>query len=261
MKQLIVCLLALALLCLTGCGVQTPAANPAVTTEPTTVPTTEATEPPPPPVLTGERMVDGRDRCTAVYQYDEAGRLIHIDRTRDADGKLYNYEDYTYDENGRLIQKEQWLKEDVPAYIISYEYDTSGTLIRINNEKVHEAIWNWYEVIYTDTGLVEMYKVHDLKKNIDALVGYIYFTYDIQGREILQEEYDLKENLLRSVATTYNDQGLVSVVETHSHGTHFDTRIVETYEYDQDGLMKTKIHEIFSDDLPFYTVKTAYIWE
>ena len=257
MKKRIVCILVLALLCMTGCVAQ----SPTITAEPTTIPTTVATEPPPPPVLTGERIVDGRDRCTAVYQYDESNRLIHIERSHDSNSMIYDFENYTYDENGRLIKHEKWLNTDVPAYIISYEYDISGYLIRINNEKVHEAIWNWYEVIYNDAGQVDMYNVHDLKKNTDTLVGYIYFTYDAQGREILQEEYDLEENLLGSVTTTYNEHGQPDVVETIHYGTHFDTRTVDTYDYTEDGRIKSLIHEIFSDDLPFSTVKTAYIWE
>ena len=258
MKKWLVCMLALLLLCMAGCNEQTPLA----TTEPTTVPTTQATEPPPPPpVLTGERIVDGRSRCTAVYSYDENGRIIHIDRKHDSNNKVYDYEDYTYDESGKLIKHERWLNTEVPAFIISYEYDENGLLVRINNEKVHEAIWNWYEVIYDDQGRVEMYNVHDLKKYNDALIGYIYFTYDQQGRETLQEEYDLKENLLRSVTTVYNEFGQIAQVETLSQGTHFDTRTIDTYEYYDDGRIKTLIHEIFSDDLPFSTVKTAYIWE
>lgn len=257
MNKRVLCILISAMLCMTGCVTQFPA----TTTEPTTVPTTVATEPPPPPVLTGERIVDGRDRCTAVYQYDENDRLIRIERSHDSNGLVYDFENYIYDENGRLIKHEKWLNEDVPAYIISYEYDISGYLTRINNEKVHEAIWNWYEVVYNDAGQIEMYNVHDLKKNTDALVGYIHFTYDAQGRETLQEEYDLEENLLGSVTTTYNQLGQPDVVETIRYGTHFDTRTIDTYAYTEDGRIKSLIHEIFSDDLPFSTVKTAYIWE
>ena len=254
-------MLALILLCMTGCHTQTPTEITVPTTEPTTVPTTEATEPPPPPVLTGEKIVDGRSRCTAVYTYDEQGRVTQINRTHDATNKIYDFEKYTYDDFGRLIKHEKWLHYDVPAFIISYEYDDSGILVRINNEKVHEDIWNWYEVIYNAEGQVEMYKIHDLKKNQDTLIGYIYFTYDMQGRETLQEEYDLAENLVRSVRTIYNDLGQKVLMETVSQGTHFDTRVVDTYEYSEGGLLKTLIHEIFSDDLPFSTTKTAYIWE
>lgn len=258
MKKVILCVLTLALLLSMAACVQQTAAP---TTEPTVPTTTEATEPPPPPRLTGERIVDGRSRCTAVYHYDENDRLIRIDRTHDADGSVYNYEIFQYDDQGRLLKQEKWLNQDVPGQFTSYIYDENGQLVRINHDKVHEAVWNWYEVRYDSTGRVEKYDVYEEKKGLPILTGHIYFTYDAQGQVLTQMEYDLEENLLSSVTNTYNELGQLTQAETHIQGTNFDTRTVDIYEYDQAGLCLSWIHEIYSDDLPFSTVKTAYIWE
>lgn len=257
MKQSITWLLILALLCLTGCGAQVT--EP--TTEPTTVPTTQATEPPPPPRITGERIVDGRSRCTATYRYNDQGQLIRIDRTHNADNSIYNCEFFRYDDQGRLTEEEMWLNQELPGHLITYEYNQSGRLIRITNNKLSEEVWNWYEVCYGASGYVEKYDVYTEKKGKAILVGQIDFTYDFYCRVLTQEERDLEGNLLSCVTNTYNDQGQLIQVETITYDTNFNTRTVDTYEYSADGRCKTLIHEIFSDDLPFSTVKTAYVWE
>ena len=237
--------------------------NPTVQTEPTEASTTAATTetiPEPTQYILEERIVDGRSRCTAVYQYDENERLIRIDRTHDKDGSIYNYETYEYNEDGTIAQEEKWINHELPILRTSYEYDEQGVLVRINNEKLHDAVWNWYAVSYDSSGRVEKYTVNEDTNKATFTVGEILFQYNEQGQLIRREEYNKEQTLLCSVDYTYDDLGQLIRVETCTMDSNFNTRTVDIYEYNEKGQCISKIHEIYSDELPFSTVKTAYIW-
>lgn len=264
MKKWMLCILAAILICLSACG-NTGATTPNQTTQATesTPPTetTEETSPPPPQKITGERIVDGRSRCTAVYTYDDEGRVIRIERTHDSDGTIYNYEIFEYNGRGNIIKEEKWLTDEFPFSRTSYTYDENGILIRINNEKAYDAVWNWYEACYDDQGRVEKYIIKEKKKYQDMMVGEILFQYDPAGQLIRREEYNSNQSLVACMDYTYNENGQPTQVETHTYDTNFDTRTVDIYEYNEYGQCISLIHEIYSDELPFSTVKTAYIWE
>lgn len=258
MKSWISLLLSAAML-FSLCACSNPLGKTEATEASTTAATTE-TVPEPTEYILEERIVDGRSRCSAVYQYNDKEQLIRIDRTHDKDGSIYNYEIYEYNEDGSIAKEEKWINDELPILRTSYEYDEQGVLVRINNEKVHDAVWNWYAVSYDSNGRVEKYTVNEETGRETICVGEILFQYDSQGQLIRREEYNKEQVMLCSIDYTYDELGQLIQVETCTMDSNFDTRTVDIYEYNEEGQCITKIHEIYSDELPFSTVKTAYIW-
>ena len=72
-----------------------------------------------------------------LYEYDNAGRLLNIKLSQNADGadaKIMNA--ITYNELGQTIQKKIHQSDEVlDDYLqsVNYEYNIKGTLTKINN--------------------------------------------------------------------------------------------------------------------------------
>ena len=93
---------------------------------------------------------------TEVYTYDKKGLCINED-TFDSDGTLVSQAEFSYDDKGRLIRTDS-TKEDW-----DYEYDSYGRLIRETNYRYH------IEYEYTENGNVNVYTLSDFYEKTPSL--------------------------------------------------------------------------------------------
>lgn len=202
---------------------------------------------------------DGTVECRKEWTYDENGNLIRYLSDR---GSIVTNEEYTYDENGRKIEYEYRHERlfDRPWHLrTTYAYDTDGNLSRATEYR--EMNYGWItseETVYSDydengnatveqikqysAAIIDAHTENTYDKNGNLLSSLIYdpygnliqsetYQYDAEGREILQESYDAKENTTYRFESAYDENGVRT-----TRG-YYNTQFYALEEYDENGNM------------------------
>ncbi len=173
---------------------------------------------------------------TVEHEYDADGKLVKK-VTMDEDGEVEETEVFVY-EGRRLIQESLYdgmveydeLAEMEPLREVLYRYDDKGLLLEVHEQNLMEEDKRRRVNQYNEAGhrtevlvydgndeLVERIQLEPDEKGRPLTVteetrrmkNTIHMRYNDRGLVDLQEEYDLKGNLISRVERTYDDEGFL----------------------------------------------------
>lgn len=197
-----------------------------------------------------ESEYDIRDELAAFREFDENGTLRK--ETVYEYGELESINEYN--EDGSIIRKESW---NWSHYIVEYEYDGSGILIKSTETDYDEDgdYKHTYEDIYDPEGEVILrtitsedgnsfvaVRVEKITEADNKLTVYQYGP-DDELRYITEKEYDASGNLLSKVSYSIKD-GEKEYLSS------------EEYEYDDEGRVIVQVSKI--TDVSYYRYEYEY---
>ena len=152
--------------------------------------------------------------------YDEQGNRTYYKVTEEK-GKVTEFSnEYTYDEQGRMLTCAYYYNGTKNGTEV-YTYDDQGRLIRMEDGD------HFFEYEYEGDLLAQIYEE-------DGLGWYTTFSYDEEGRLVLQERlFALDRSLVEALRYTYDTDGRLIREETLDE--EGSSKGTITYDYDEYG--------------------------
>lgn len=156
-----------------------------------------------------------------TYEYDAEGRRVSNTTSWNYDfGEGWEKDTYTYNDNGDVLTKTMTYDYSDYAYVISYEYDADGRLIK----EAHGDGSYGTKYVYGDDGkLAECYSYNNDTETLAATYSY--------AHNAVVETSESGDNIY-TYATFYDDEGKILKWEYAWNGQPTRTH---NYTYDADG--------------------------
>ena len=202
---------------------------------------------------------NGELRQYRLTKYDAAGNIVEIDRY-DKDDALIWYSGYSYNSTGKVSSFGIFDKENrVLSYLTyeyntfgspaiqksydvdvdemsvgsdynfsTYEYDTVGNVIKVENGHSDYGLYVYYLCSYDDAG--NMIRLECYDGDDEKLLRYSTYSFDADGNMVRQENFDGERNLTEYVVNEFEQQGATVTSKIYDANGTYQGK--DLYQYD-----------------------------